>query len=91
MTLKHFKALNSNNSHQSSNNKMDQMDSYEENEERYKVMILALEKRCAEIKKSNEALAARSKVIRKLIKRRSRDVEILKARLDKFGDSWRFV
>jgi hypothetical protein len=55
MTLKHFRALNSNSNYSSSN----QMDSFEENEERYKMMVLALEKRCAEIKKSNEALAAR--------------------------------
>lgn len=57
MTLKQQKGLNSNSNYSSSN----QMDSYEENEERYKTMVLALEKRCAEIKKSNEALAARYK------------------------------
>ena len=52
MTLKHYSALSNN----SSNN---QMDTLEDKEEKYRILVMALEKRCAEIKRSNEALAAR--------------------------------
>jgi len=35
------------------------MDTLEEKEEKYRILVKALEKKCAEIKRSNEALAAR--------------------------------
>jgi hypothetical protein len=35
------------------------MDTLEDKEEKYRILVMALEKRCAEIKRSNEALAAR--------------------------------
>lgn len=52
MTLKHYNAL-------SNNNSSIQMESLEDKEEKYRILVLALEKRCAEIKTSNETLAAR--------------------------------
>lgn len=52
MTLKHYNAL-------SNNNSSTQMETLEDKEEKYRILVMALEKRCAEIKRSNEALSAR--------------------------------
>ena len=52
MTLKHYNAL-------SNNSSSIQMDTLEEKEEKHRILVMALEKKCAEIKRSNEALAAR--------------------------------
>ncbi|CRL05784.1 CLUMA_CG018812, isoform A [Clunio marinus] len=57
--------------------------------EKYRYLIKILEKRCEQMSKSNEKIAARSLTVKKLIKKRSKDVELLKSRLDSYNDNWR--
>ncbi|KAM8708596.1 hypothetical protein ACLKA7_015549 [Drosophila subpalustris] len=47
--------------------------------------------RCQQIQAENERSVMRVNGIKKLLRRRTYDVELLKRRLDKHGDNWRSV
>ncbi|XP_075161091.1 uncharacterized protein LOC142233914 [Haematobia irritans] len=60
-----------------------------EKDEKYKLFVEKLLRRCQEIQTENERCVYRINNVKKMIRRRNRDVEILKARLDRHNDSWR--
>jgi len=59
------------------------------NEEKYRRACRLLEEKCREIEKDNEKLSFRLDEVKKMTKRRNRDVTLLKNRLDTYGDDWR--
>ncbi|XP_055600644.1 uncharacterized protein LOC129749638 [Uranotaenia lowii] len=60
-----------------------------EKNEIYRRAAKMLQERCKAIQKSNERTVHRIHMVKKLLKRRTREVEILKNRLDKHKDGWR--
>ncbi|XP_013113069.1 uncharacterized protein LOC106091177 [Stomoxys calcitrans] len=60
-----------------------------EKEENYKRFVEKLIRRCQEIQIENERCVLRINNVKKIIRRRVRDVEILKVRLDRHNDAWR--
>lgn len=82
----------------------------QDNNEKYRLLGIILEKKIEKMSTSNEKIAARyelfnfslldniftfwlyffrSLAVKKLIKKRSKDVELLKTRLDSYRDNWR--
>ncbi|EDV41019.1 uncharacterized protein Dana_GF23636 [Drosophila ananassae] len=55
----------------------------------YKEMVEKLYEKCQRIQAENERCVMRVNGIKKIIRRRNHDVELLKKRLDKHGDNWR--
>ncbi|XP_005187607.1 uncharacterized protein LOC101887857 [Musca domestica] len=60
-----------------------------EKDSKYKPFVEKLLARCQEIQTENERFVLRINNVKKMIRRRTRDVEILKARLDRHNDGWR--
>ncbi|XP_073838762.1 uncharacterized protein [Musca autumnalis] len=60
-----------------------------EKDAKYKPFVEKLLSRCQEIQTENERFVLRINTLKKMIRRRARDVEILKARLDRHNDGWR--
>eukprot|EP00099_Drosophila_melanogaster_P027766 NP_730354.2 uncharacterized protein Dmel_CG32202 [Drosophila melanogaster] len=57
----------------------------------YKQLVEKLYDRCQRIQAENERCVMRVNGIKKIVRRRNHDVELLKRRLDKHGDDWRSV
>ncbi|XP_017041565.1 TCF3 fusion partner homolog [Drosophila ficusphila] len=57
----------------------------------YKQLVEKLYDKCQRIQAENERCVMRVNGIKKIVRRRNRDVELLKKRLDKHGDNWRSV
>ncbi|KAH8266115.1 hypothetical protein KR038_003489 [Drosophila bunnanda] len=57
----------------------------------YKQLVEKLYDKCQRIQAENERCVMRVNGIKKIVKRRNHDVELLKRRLDKHGDNWRSV
>lgn len=57
----------------------------------YKLLVEKMYNRCQQIQAENERSVMRVNGIKKLLRRRTYDVELLKRRLDKHGDNWRSV
>ncbi|XP_017008286.2 uncharacterized protein [Drosophila takahashii] len=57
----------------------------------YKQLVEKLYDKCQRIQAENERCVMRVNGIKKIVKRRNHDVELLKRRLDKHGDDWRSV
>ncbi|EDW46533.1 TCF3 fusion partner homolog [Drosophila sechellia] len=57
----------------------------------YKQLVEKLYDRCQRIQAENERCVMRVNGIKKIVRRRNHDVELLKRRLDKHGDNWRSV
>ncbi|KAH8286891.1 hypothetical protein KR018_007276 [Drosophila ironensis] len=57
----------------------------------YKEMVEKLYDKCQRIQAENERCVMRVNGIKKILRRRNHDVELLKKRLDKHGDNWRSV
>ncbi|KAH8315589.1 hypothetical protein KR059_003560 [Drosophila kikkawai] len=57
----------------------------------YKQLVEKLYDKCQRIQAENERCVMRVNGIKKIVKRRNHDVELLKKRLDKHGDNWRSV
>ncbi|KAI9587336.1 uncharacterized protein LOC119631994 [Glossina fuscipes] len=60
-----------------------------EKRQKYKLLVEKLLSRCQEIQTENERCVIRVNTIKKLIRRRVRDVELLKKCLDRHNDIWR--
>ncbi|KAM7358934.1 uncharacterized protein ACRADG_003722 [Cochliomyia hominivorax] len=61
----------------------------DDKQQKYKQFVDKLLQRCQEIQTENERHVLRINTIKKLIRRRVRDVELLKRRLDQHNDNWR--
>lgn len=57
----------------------------------YEKGISMLEETCENMQKENERLVYRLHVIKKLSKRREKDVSLVKSRLDVYNDDWRIA
>ncbi|KXJ71431.1 TCF3 fusion partner homolog [Aedes albopictus] len=57
--------------------------------EQYRRSVKMLQERCKAIQKNNERIVHRLHMVKKLTKKRNREVEILKNRLDRHNDGWR--
>ncbi|EDW94591.1 TCF3 fusion partner homolog [Drosophila yakuba] len=57
----------------------------------YKQLVEKLYDRCQRIQAENERCVMRVNGIKKIVRKRNHDVELLKRRLDKHGDNWRSV
>ncbi|KAH8410744.1 hypothetical protein KR222_002200 [Zaprionus bogoriensis] len=57
----------------------------------YKQLVEKMYNRCQQIQAENERSVMRVNGIKKILRRRTYDVELLKRRLDKHGDNWRSV
>ncbi|EDV98022.1 uncharacterized protein LOC6558575 [Drosophila grimshawi] len=57
----------------------------------YKLLVEKIYSRCQQIQSENERSVMRVNCIKKILSRRTYDVELLKKRLDKHGDNWRSV
>ncbi|KAH8368665.1 hypothetical protein KR084_004293 [Drosophila pseudotakahashii] len=57
----------------------------------YKQLVEKLYDKCQRIQAENERCVMRVNGIKKIVRRRNHDVELLKRRLDKHGDDWRSV
>ncbi|KAH8373343.1 hypothetical protein KR009_001294 [Drosophila setifemur] len=57
----------------------------------YKKLVDKLYDKCQKIQAENERCVMRVNGIKKILRRRNQDVELLKKRLDKHGDNWRSV
>ncbi|XP_016982244.1 TCF3 fusion partner homolog [Drosophila rhopaloa] len=57
----------------------------------YKQLAEKLYDKCQRIQAENERCVMRVNGIKKIVRRRNHDVELLKKRLDKHGDNWRSV
>uniref|UniRef100_A0A1Q3F6N6 INO80 complex subunit F domain-containing protein n=1 Tax=Culex tarsalis TaxID=7177 RepID=A0A1Q3F6N6_CULTA len=57
--------------------------------EQYRRGVKMLHERCKSIQRHNERVVFRLHSVKRLIKSRSRDVEMLKKRLDRYQDNWR--
>ncbi|XP_030376326.1 uncharacterized protein LOC115625423 [Scaptodrosophila lebanonensis] len=57
----------------------------------YKLLVDKLYDKCQRIQAENERSVMRINTLKKIIRRRTYDVDLLKRRLDKHGDSWRSV
>ncbi|XP_055629573.1 TCF3 fusion partner homolog [Toxorhynchites rutilus septentrionalis] len=66
-----------------------QLFSEAERNEQYRKGVRLLQERCKAIQKNNERIVHRLHMVKKMIKRRSREVEIVKNRLDRHNDGWR--
>ncbi|XP_055536342.1 TCF3 fusion partner homolog [Wyeomyia smithii] len=60
-----------------------------EQNELYRRGVKMLQERCKAIQKNNERIVHRLHVVKRLTKKRSREVEMLKNRLDRYNDNWR--
>ncbi|XP_039446392.1 TCF3 fusion partner [Culex pipiens pallens] len=60
-----------------------------EKNEQYRRGVKMLHERCKSIQRHNERVVFRLHSVKRLIKTRSRDVEMLKKRLDRYQDNWR--
>ncbi|XP_058833650.1 TCF3 fusion partner homolog [Topomyia yanbarensis] len=60
-----------------------------EQNELYRRGVKMLQERCKAIQKNNERIVHRLHVVKQMTKRRSREVEMLKNRLDRYNDGWR--
>lgn len=75
-----------------SGKKMDYLNLMSQSEEPdYEKGILMLEETCENMQKENERLVYRLHVIKKLAKRREKDVSLVKSRLDVYNDDWRIA
>ncbi|XP_055371920.1 uncharacterized protein LOC129605921 [Condylostylus longicornis] len=63
----------------------------DEKKTKYRRFVEQLYLKCQEIQDQNQRYVFRLNKMKKLIKRRSKDVEILKNRLDRYNDAWRHV
>lgn len=61
----------------------------DENVQKYKILAEKIYERCQELQIENERCVLRINTVKKLLRRRTRDVELLKRRLDKHNDIWR--
>ncbi|XP_065360393.1 uncharacterized protein LOC135954242 [Calliphora vicina] len=61
----------------------------DDKQQKYKQFVDKLLVRCQELQTENERHVLRINTIKKLIRRRVRDVELLKRRLDLHNDNWR--
>ncbi|XP_034111471.1 uncharacterized protein LOC117572624 [Drosophila albomicans] len=59
--------------------------------QQYKLLVEKMYNRCQQIQAENERSVMRVNGIKKILRRRTYDVELLKRRLDKHGDNWRSV
>ncbi|ALC44154.1 CG32202, partial [Drosophila busckii] len=57
----------------------------------YEQLVEKMYSRCQQIQAENERSVMRVNGIKKLLRRRTYDVELLKRRLDRHGDNWRAV
>ncbi|XP_058053422.1 TCF3 fusion partner homolog [Anopheles bellator] len=57
--------------------------------EAYRKAAKLLHEKCKAVQRSNERLVFRLHKIQKMTRSRVRDVELLKAKLDSYGDGWR--
>ncbi|XP_053688539.1 TCF3 fusion partner homolog [Sabethes cyaneus] len=60
-----------------------------EQNELYRRAVKLLHERCKAIQKNNERIVHRLHVVKRLTKKRNREVEMLMNRLDRYNDSWR--
>ncbi|XP_058460081.1 TCF3 fusion partner homolog [Malaya genurostris] len=60
-----------------------------EQNELYRRGAKMLHERCKAIQKNNERIVYRLHIVKKMTKRRNREVEMLKKRLDRYNDGWR--
>ncbi|XP_067613415.1 uncharacterized protein [Eurosta solidaginis] len=56
---------------------------------KYKILAEKVFERCQDLQTENERCVMRINTMKKLLRRRTRDVELLKRRLDKHNDIWR--
>uniref|UniRef100_A0A034WT17 INO80 complex subunit F domain-containing protein n=1 Tax=Bactrocera dorsalis TaxID=27457 RepID=A0A034WT17_BACDO len=61
----------------------------DEKVQKYKLLAEKIYERCQELQIENERCVLRINTVKKLLRRRTRDVELLKRRLDKHNDIWR--
>ncbi|XP_053956598.1 uncharacterized protein LOC128862153 [Anastrepha ludens] len=61
----------------------------DEKGQKYKLLAEKIYQRCHELQTENERCVLRINTVKKLLRRRTRDVELLKRRLDKHNDVWR--
>ncbi|XP_011189054.2 uncharacterized protein LOC105216315 [Zeugodacus cucurbitae] len=61
----------------------------DEKVQKYKLLAEKIYERCQELQIENERSVLRINTVKKLLRRRTRDVELLKRRLDKHNDIWR--
>ncbi|XP_036325871.1 uncharacterized protein LOC118738927 [Rhagoletis pomonella] len=61
----------------------------DEKAQKYKLLAEKVYHRCQELQTENERCVLRINTVKKLLRRRTRDVELLKRRLDKHNDVWR--
>lgn len=61
----------------------------DEKVQKYKILAEKIFERCQELQIENERCVLRINTVKKLLRRRVRDVELLKRRLDKHNDIWR--
>lgn len=69
--------------------KMDYLNVTSPDEPDYRKGVLMLEETCENMQKENERLVYRLHAIKKLAKRREKDVSLVKSRLDVYNDDWR--
>jgi hypothetical protein len=86
MTLKHAANSNMNNQQMGSCSEPDK-------NEKYRLLTLILEKKIIKIRSvmilNRRFGSFRSLAVKKLIKKRTKDVELLKTKLDVYNDNWR--
>ncbi|XP_011198189.2 uncharacterized protein LOC105222531 [Bactrocera dorsalis] len=61
----------------------------DEKVQKYKLLAEKIYEQCQELQIENERCVLRINTVKKLLRRRTRDVELLKRRLDKHNDIWR--
>ncbi|CAD7005988.1 unnamed protein product [Ceratitis capitata] len=61
----------------------------DDKDKKYKLIVEKIYQRCQELQTENERCVLRINTVKKLLRRRTRDVELLKRRLDKHNDIWR--
>ncbi|XP_050067674.1 TCF3 fusion partner homolog [Anopheles maculipalpis] len=74
--------------HSSSSNNEDKGNLLDSNEA-FRRGVKLLHEKCKALQRSNERLVFRLHRVQKMTRLRSMDVEILKAKLDYYGDDWR--
>ncbi|XP_062559287.1 TCF3 fusion partner homolog [Armigeres subalbatus] len=76
-------------SHPHSENGHRQLFNETEKNEQYRRGVKMLQERCKAIQKNNERIVHRLHAVKKMTRKRNREVEILKNRLDRYSDGWR--
>ncbi|XP_037936660.1 uncharacterized protein LOC119670464 [Teleopsis dalmanni] len=58
---------------------------------KFKLLTEKLNQKCVEIQTENERIVLRINKTRRILRKKQRDIELLKRRLDKFNDGWRSI